>query len=486
MKSFKLFSINSLMDFLKRHSNFISLLKSPNLFIVLAILTMLPLFVISFFNNPGSDDFDFAYDAQTTPFLELQIRNYFNWSGRFFCNGLISTNPLVFNNYFLFKIIPILLLLFFIFSINFFLTKLNLFNSKNNKWAFVGLIVFLYIYQMPDVCEGFYWLPGALTNLLPVPLALLFYCFLLPYFKTKKWFLIIITPITLLAAIGCNEIIVVELLLINFSLLIFHFTINKKLNYSLLMVCILTLLFASIELLAPGNAVRASNITIKHQFIYSVLKSIQITFSLITKWIPIIILCCFFILEELVALVESPKIDKKYLVHPFIAFCFSFIVVYIGIFPGLWSLNSCPPNRTINTIYFVFLFAFFYFIITMINYCKTKNYDLKYSNTIKFIIAIIILFNFISENTIVVAYHDLLSGKAYKYNIEMKERFELLKKYKSSQCVLPQLNNTPSTIYSKTDMGLTNDKNNWKNLEISKYFRKKEIVIQPTDSLLTE
>lgn len=460
--------------------------KTDKIFVLLGLLSVLPLFFISFFNNPGSDDFDLSYESQVEPYWSLQIRRYFEWSGRYFSNGLISLDPLTYNDYYFFKIVPIILLLLFIYSLYVFISCLQLNITKLKKQVFVGFFLFVYIYKMPSVCEGFYWIPGSITNQLPEILALFFYSLLLRYYQSKNIIYLLLSAIVLFATMGCNEITVIILLLFNLFLLLYNYYLFKKLSKPLAFILILTIIFAGIEILAPGNSVRSSNLIIKHQFIYSVLKSVQVSFSFITTWIPIITLCCLFFIEDLIQLIDE-KINKKYIVSPIFSLALVFIIVYAGIFPGMWSLNSRPPDRTVNTIYFFFIFAYLYFIITLIHYLfNIKKINFVYHKNIKICIGIIILLNFVSNNNIVLAYHDLLSGKAYKYNKEMRTRFELIKKCKQPDCVLPELINKPPTIYNTVDMGLTTDKNNWKNMEMSRYFRKRSIIIKPNDSIISE
>ena len=78
-------------------------------------------------------------------FCDVQIWRYNNEGGRYFANGIISLNPLVFNNYFLFRIIPIFILFLFVYSLNFFFENLLKPISKSSKWSIVGLIVFLFL-----------------------------------------------------------------------------------------------------------------------------------------------------------------------------------------------------------------------------------------------------------------------------------------------------------------------------------------------------
>ncbi|HEX8575181.1 MAG TPA: DUF6056 family protein [Flavobacterium sp.] len=462
------------------------IIQTDKLFIWLGFLAVLPLFFISFFNNPGSDDFNFSYESQVEPFWSVQIGRYMDWSGRYFSNGLISFDPLTYNNYYLFKIVPIILLLLFIYSLYVFISCLQLNITKIKKWAIIGFFLFIYIYQMPSVCEGFYWIPGSITYQLPEILALFFYSLVVRYFQSKNIIYLLLSTIVLFATMGCNEITVVILLLFNLLLLLGNYYLFKKLSKPLFFIFILTVIFAGIEILAPGNSVRASYFIIKHQFIYSILKSVQVSFLFITMWTPIITLCCLFFTEDLIQLINE-KINKKYICNPVFSLILVFIIVYAGTFPGVWSMNSKPPDRTVNTIYFFFIFGYLYFIITLIHYfINIKKINFVYQNKIKIIIGIIIILNFVSYNNIVLAYYDLLSGKAYKYNKEMIARFELIKKCNQPDCIVPELINKPPTIYNTVDMGLTTDKNNWKNMEMSRYFRKESIVIQPNDSIISE
>lgn len=466
--------------------NKICKMNSNYFFIVLSLTGLLPLLILSFFNNPSSDDFDLSYESQTEPFLTLIIRRYFFWSGRYISNMLFCLNPLVIDNYFLFKIIPIAFILIFIFTLYLFLSSLKLNISRLEKYSYVGLIFFLYVYQMPSVSEGFYWVTALYVYLVSQILILLFFTFFLKYLSTKKNIYFFLSSIILFATMGTNEITVVSLLFIMFVLFSFNLLSLKKNNTSLFFILVLTFGFAFLEVFAPGNFERANYISVKYQLLNSIIKSFQISISLIMKWIPIITICSLFFISSIVKILKE-RVNRKYITHPFLSFLFFFLLVYIAVFTCFWITNGAPPGRASNTIYFFFIFTYLYFVFTIIHYFVIqKKYDLNYSMNIKFCFRIIILLIFFSNNNITLAYHDLITGKAFKYNNEMKARFELINNCKKTECKLPGLINIPLTIYSREVMGLTNDKQNWKNLEIARYFRKKSILIQPVDSLLTE
>jgi hypothetical protein len=464
------------------------ILKSDGrlLFLWLSLFSYLPLLIVSFFNNPGSDDFDYSYETQVEPFFSLQIRRYYEWSGRYFSNGLLSFDPLVYNNYFMFKIVPILLLVFFILMLYFFVNSLNVEKSSRIKWALVGFVATIFLSTMPDVCEGFYWLPGAITNQLPISLLLLLFGALIIYYRSKNKVYFTLALVSTIAAIGCNEITVVVMLVLVLFLLFYSWFVLKKIPKSFLIFVFFTLLFAVIEILAPGNSARNTLIEEKHNFFYSFFKSFQHAINFSKEWFPIVIISFLFIVDNVYQYIEKVR-EKKYILNPLISFLLLVLLVFVGLFPACWSLNNFPPGRALNTIYFIFIIGAFYFLITLLHYCKEEyKIVINYSKNVKIILGSTLFLLFISKNNITGAYHDLLSGKAYKYDKEMKARFELTKKSTSKNCELPALLNFPSTIYSKKDMGLTTDSNNWKNLEYSRYFRKESTVIIPADTIITE
>ncbi len=464
----------------------VKLLQNNSLFIFLGILTVLPLVLLSFFYNPGSDDFDYSFESQTTAFWPLQIRRYCQWSGRYFSNGLLSLDPLTYNNYGLLKVVPILLLALFLWALYYFISSVNTSFSAKTKVAFVGGFTFLYIAQMPDICEGFYWMPGSLQNQLPTSLVLFFFGSLLRFYQHKKSINSIGMLLLLWALMGCNEITVVLFLLLMLGLFLYRLLMLKKTGSRLGFFLAATFLFTLFEVLAPGNAVRATNIAVKHQFLLSLFKSFQFTVGYVVKWTPLVLLCCCFFIESIKKVVETQKY-KEWFIHPLAAFGIVFITVYCGIFPGMWSLNGLPPDRAINTIYFFFLFATFYAVGALLHYLllNQPNYFAQLKGS-RLLFSLLIGAQFLANEPIVTAYKDLLSGKAYHYNLEMKDRFTRIKRCKDTLCVVPPLISKPKTIYNEVDFSLTTDKNNWKNLEVSSYFRKHIIISKPNDSIHVE
>ena len=465
-------------------NNFFSFLSNDAFFIILGIITIIPFTILSFFYNPGSDDFDYAYESQTENFFPLQIRRYNEWSGRYFSNGIISFDPLTYNNYFFLKIVPILLFLLFIYSLFFFFTSPQLKIKKKKILLIVSTLFVLYLYQMPNVCEGFYWMPGSITNQLPISLSLLFFGLMTRCFDKKRFYHIPLLILLLAAIIGCNEIIIVILGILLSVLWMVYFIKNKKVSIIFSLLLLFFILFSAIEILAPGNTVRASIIPVEHDFFYSVLKSVQFSFKYFFRWFSFIAITILFFVDEIIDFIKDNQF-KAYFLHPLIVLVILLIMMFVVFFLGFWTLHSVIPDRSINTLYFFYIILLGYLCISVISFFKLE-FNSKNNSLIKIALGIVILTSFLADNNIMVAYNDLLTGKAYNYDKEMKNRIEILKNSKEKQCILPVLTNFPVTIYNSVTMGLTNDKNNWKNKEIMRYYRKESIIVKPIDSLLTE
>ena len=105
-------------------------LSSEMFLIVLGVFSVIPFIIISFFNNPAADDFAFPVEIHNHGFIGSQIWWYNNWLGRYFSSFLMSINPLVFNNFFLFKLIPIFLIASLFFSLLYFFYKSSTVNEN--------------------------------------------------------------------------------------------------------------------------------------------------------------------------------------------------------------------------------------------------------------------------------------------------------------------------------------------------------------------
>jgi hypothetical protein len=98
------------------------------------------------------------------------------------------------------------------------------------------------------------------------------------------------------------------------------------------------------------------------------------------------------------------------------------------------------------------------------------------SNRIQKIMVVLFIVFLISDSPILFAITDLTNGKAAKYSQEIVNRIQLIQNSNQNEVIVPALQNKPKTLYSEIIMGLTDDVKDWRNEDISIYF-KKEIVV---------
>lgn len=460
-------------------------LNSYQLFILLGILTLVPFIILSFFNHPATDDYYFSYYSRLYSVTESPFWMYNNIGGRYFANTILCFNPVFFECEYLFKILPILLLVFFYFSVYIFISSFMNEASKQKKIALTGLISTLFLYQLPDSCSAFYWMPGAISYQLSLSLSLLVFAFLIQFYKTKKVIHFLVAILFLIICLGCNEIMVILTLMLLYFIAFYSVFILKKINTPYLFIVIIATGFSALAMLAPGNSVRAKGIPVTHEFIYSVIHSITTSIGFLFKWLPILLICGLFFVETFYKKIAIVK-NKSVFINPLLAFGLLFSILFFGFFPGFWINKDVLPDRAINTIYFFFILATIYLLVCTLSYLDKKHqFVIQLTTSSKYVLGIIIFISMFSNTPIYNAYRDLLTGKASKYSREMDHRLELIVNSTTKKVVVPALKNQPETIFKPIIMGLTSNVKDWKNEEISQYFDK-EILVQPTDSTFTE
>ncbi|WP_396168017.1 hypothetical protein [Flavobacterium sp.] len=460
-------------------------LNSHQLFILLGILTLVPFLVLSFFNHPATDDYYFSYYSKIYTATESPFWMYNNVGGRYFANTILCFNPVYFDCTYLFKIIPILLLVVFCFSVYIFISSLLSTSSKSEKIAFTGLISSLFLVQLPDSCSAFYWMPGAISYQLSISLSLFSFAFLVQFYKTKKVVHFFLATLFLICSLGSSEITIILTLILLYFTAFYSVFILKKINLPLLLIIIIASAFSALAILAPGNAVRAKAIPVTHEFVYSVAHSITTSVGFILKWLPIILLCSLFFVETIYKKIDLVK-NKSIFINPILAFGILFSMLFFGFFTGFWINKDVLPDRAINTIYFFFILATIYLLVCTLHYLNKKHqFVIQLTSSSKYVLGIIIFISMFANTPIYTAYRDLLTGKASKYSQEMNHRLDLIVNSNTKKVVVPALKNQPETIFKPIIMGLTTDVKDWKNEELSIYFDK-EIVVQPNDFTITE
>lgn len=449
--------------------------ESGNIIIIISAVALLPFLVISIFNNPSADDFCYSNYTRDLGYLNLQREAYVNWTGRYFSTAIMGISALVSGAFFIYKLFPVLLLLLLFLSAYHLCTSVFASLSIKDRYVISCFLITLYILQMPSVAQGLYWLAGSVTYQLSVILSMLFFSFVIRYLNTLNRKYLTISILLSVLLVGSNEIALMFVnLIIGFAFL--NSLVNsRKVNYAVLMLLIVMAIFSAIVVFSPGSAARATTYPGNQQFLYSFLKTIKATKRHVGDWLPTLIISLFVFFDffkNIQSVKKTPKVFEVKLFFPTII-VFSFLV--LGVFPVYYSLKWVPL-RTVNFIYFFFLLGIVYLSFVLFFKLRSKNKNfISISKWARAFLLIIVFIRLVSENNIKTAYFDLLSGKAYAYDKELKTRYAVIKNNDSKILVVPELNNKPKTIFFEE---IKSDPRHWINQCYGAYFGKKEIKLK--------
>ncbi len=455
------------------------LFKNDNFIIFIGTLSILPFLLISIFNNPTADDFCYNCQSRDLGFWNAQISQYTNWTGRYFSSAILSIEPLVSGSFLIYKLIPIIILISLFVSIYHLISLLFTNLKKRDFYILTFLIMTMYLFQMPTISKGFYWLAGSITYQVSNILAIFLFCFLIKFIKTNKLLYLILSILFSVLAVGTNEVSMLFINIIVGVIFIFKSIQKKKIHYPILILLIFTFIFSLLVIKSPGNTIRADYYPNKEQFFYSIYKSILAVKSYLGIWLPFIILFTLLYFEYFNKNINT-RASIFFNVNPVIVLILVLTIPFIGFFTGYWSVGRIPPFRTINIIYFYFLIGLIYLTFVMFYKLKKgqKNF-IFYSKWVKYLLFLILIIQFGQKNNIRTAYSDLLNGKAYKYDLELKNRYKNIRNSTSDTLYVPMLVSNPETIFCGD---ITSDSKDWRNQCYDSYFKPKTIILKTNEN----
>lgn len=437
-------------------------------FILLGMFTIISFIIISFFDNPAADDFYFSNPCRQLGFWGAQIHLYTKWTGRYFSSAVLSINPaLLFNQFFIYKLIPIILIVVLFFSI-YYLVKLVFLSAGKRDIFLLTLFIFIvYLFQMPAIAQGIYWATASLTYQLANCLAMLLLCSVIKLMRTGKIKFLVLSVLLTFCVVGSNETIMIVVDFLLTSIFILNFIGTKKINHSLLILLIFAALFSGIVIIAPGNYIRETFFPNKHQLIHSAVNSTVAIVYYAVSWLPLLL---FFTLLFFNSLKKyTPYGNSIFDVNPVAVVIICCCIPVIGFFPGYWS-TGYSELRTINTIYFFFIMSFFYLVFYAFFYFRKRGINnLTIPSWVRYVLCVIIIINMAKKGNIRDAYSDLLNGSAYHYDCELKSRYQLITHATGDTCYVPEIKSHPITIFVDD---IQADSKDWRNECYDAYWQK--------------
>lgn len=464
-------------------------LSKLNLFFLLICLLVVfsPMLYMSFFNHPSTDDYGFMVKVKEMGYFKACYSIYTGWLNRFTAIIIIAAYPVFFQSDFGYIFLPMVFMALILVGTK----KLTnqLFTSlyfPNSSIIFSVAFIVLYFFKMPNIAEGIFWFNGAV----PYQLGNIFSLFLFASLLARRNKESIIDrwgwPVLFLFLIvGSNETIMLFWLFFIGYINVNHLIHHKQIHKGWAMFLVLGCLFSLLVFLSPGNAVRSSFFVNNHQLIPSIKMSIVECFRYFNQWIvfsplvPITLLLiplfCAFIKNGTFAI-------SIFKVKPWLSLLgFIFILVFL-FFPAYWSMGNRPPERTVNAIYFIFILGWFYHIILFLHFYYSKeivNLAIFVNPVVKAVLFLLILFQFNLPNNIKGAWMDVKSGIGPRYDDEINQRYQLIKKCQTDTCDLPEIKNRPFTLFQHDLFPETeNAEQRGANISMGQYYNRKYLKLK--------
>lgn len=239
-------------------------------FVIIFIISLIPIIVTAFYSVPVADDYNFEYLSHKSVTegnsfffgaIETTKSFYLSWQGFYSSNFLAALQLFNVNIdlYFISNLLIIFLLLFSVFYFsNTVLRKVFKIDIFDYILITVPLVTLL-IQFLPSLAEGFYWMDGSLS-MLTNSIMLLIFSFIIQYklsgTKGRRAVYFVLSAVLMIIISGCSLLTYVTMLLVLTLALMYSF--SKKYNTKLLIVTLMVIYTVGIiiSIIAPGNAAR--------------------------------------------------------------------------------------------------------------------------------------------------------------------------------------------------------------------------------------
>ena len=442
--------------------------------LLLAVL-LLPFMSIAFYCHPSADDFAYAWSSKQIGLLASCERDYLNWNGRYFSNVLVFLNPISFNQFKLYQLVPLLLIFGTFTAVYLFLDELfQTLLIRVQKWMLSLLFLLLFLVQMPQLAQGIYWYTGAITYQSAAILLLFYLRLFIRYTKAKffysAWMHLFLMGLLLICIVGCNEVGMLYLLF--FHLILFLKSKGKGMKG----LSILILLASLFVFFSPGNAGRGAHFQNAHQFWhsfgYSVLQTLRFFFTWVSSY-PFFLSSLLFLPFAGYLLTKEPIKKWNFNIKPIESFVILVTLIFLAVFPAYWGMGILGQHRTLNFACFFFCLFWFFNLFLWIRklahhptIARLNQFVVKYKMGI---FALLVISFFLRGNLLLVS-QDILQGKASGYDREMEIRYAKIKDCsanKEQSCVVDSLHYKPESIFN---FDISNDENYWINKGEAAYF----------------
>lgn len=421
---------------------------------------LLPFLLLSFFVYPVTDDFCWAESFRQRGFWGTQdfFRQY--WSGRYTGNMIMTANPLAFGWWGGHRIIPIFIFLGYAGALFLFfreLTQQQL--SRWACWALSALFLMVFLAQHPFIPASFYWHSGhpyAIADIASLLLGVSFIRYETRSGSSKRVHFVL-TSLLILFIIGANEVPLVVLILLLGALNFFYFLSERRVRRDYLTFFVLGALGTYVALSAAGNQARANSGLFDHyrrsDLVYTLTHVPIAAANSLLKFFPLVLVASLLLLPLAVRLVrraaEVPILNRLLGVAPGYAVLTVVGAYAVGFVPTIWAIGLDPAPLPMSVVYFWLILGWFWLTFVLVFWWERRqpgSLTTQFAQPLTAVLALYLLLSFFGSFNFRTAYSDLLTGRAYRFDQEMKARLVLVRNTPGDEITVPALRNVPLTI----------------------------------------
>jgi hypothetical protein len=448
-----------------------------------------PLLALAFFNHPSAaDDYCFAYMTRDYGFWRAQKYYYDGWTGRYFANFLFHATPLFPGDTLFAKLLPVGLLVGLGASLYGLVGQL-IRSSVRDKLTLTAVFLALYLIRVGSLAEALYWSASAYVYTLPQILLLGWVTVLIRHRRARRGLnrglLAVLAGFLVFALIGSSELfllLTVWLLggFIGYAVVFSRRSWKHRVPALLLGLVVVAAGSCYLELSAPGNSVRLGGNPLSGNIPYSLRMSFQSIFRYGSQWLTTTLLCTPLFLSWLGPYLPNRQAMSRYFrVPPWVALVAWTIAQMLLFFPQYYGIGIEPPVRVLNVVYFFFLLGWFY-NLTVLSVWAYERHRLRLTRHLPdwAIAGLAVLVGFVAyrSETVRLAYRDLRTGTAQRYDRELDARYAQIRTSPADTVYVAPLTAIPQSLFTED---IRNTPEHLWNACYAKHFQKRAIVLKP-------
>ncbi|MBD2752756.1 hypothetical protein IC230_07640 [Spirosoma sp. BT704] len=461
-----------------------------------AIVIIVPLIALATYNHPSpTDDYCFANTALHFGFWEAQQLYYDGWTGRYFHNFIVHTNPIVIGWFGGYKVYPVILLALLVGGCYALASQwLSRFFDTTVKLA-VGLGIFVgFITTLNSIPEYMYWY----TGLASYGLSSTLFLFLLAVFLAhqRKGFglqpgFLLAESLLITAIIGSSEMTMVLVLSVLGLITLGDLIQRRRLSATILILLAVGAVSCYFLMKAPGNSVRLGGNPEGRNVPFTLIASLWYAATyvprqlLLTPWLPLALLY-LPVAWQLVGSRQRLSDLPPYLrLHPLLGIAHGALTVLALISLHFYGVGIPPIPRLINLVNLAFWLSLLYNLTLLVVAFRHRFQPDSLQPYFRSLMMALTVWAIITASTgkvVRTVYGDWLSGRAAQYDREMKARYEELAKSTNPNMLMTPLATYPVSLFM--DDIHTDPKHLW-NRCWAEYFHKKTVTLTGKPNLPT-